>query len=251
VPYLSRREEVDAYRRARERDERSRNIADIELPENDTESLAFVQGVREQIIAWTSRTPVSASEASSLTKSTGTNDRLWQLYPDYLNIAPPNFDARPDSTRGLSGFQKRLVHQLVRAEFPGFVTVSKPTFIQILAYNEARETSHRSGRMNALKAQVSKQTGLRWLVEAMVGGDLSGIDPMDCAQNMSGEPVFVDKGAITRQLNRLRDTLREHQTVLAGHNLFTDLVYFYNTFIGILPEQVEDFGEAIRGLFPM
>ncbi|KAI9780067.1 MAG: hypothetical protein M1839_007049 [Geoglossum umbratile] len=230
VPYLSRQEEADVHKRARERDGRSRNIAYIQLPESDTQSLAFVQRVREQIGEWTSRIP---------------------LRPDYLNISPLGLDSQPDSTHGLSGFEKRLVHQLVRAEFPGFVTISKPTFIQVIAYDEARETSHRSSRLNALKAQISKQTGLRWLVEAMVGGDLSGINPMDCAQNTTGEPVFVNKDTITSQLNGLRDALRGHHTILVGHNLFTDLVYFYNTFIGILPDQVDDFGEIIHQLFPM
>jgi poly(A)-specific ribonuclease len=88
-------------------------------------------------------------------------------------------------------------------------------------------------------------------VEAMLGGDLSGINPMDCARNVTGESIFVDKEAITSQLQGLRDALRGRKTVLAGHNIFTDLINFYKTFIGDLPEKVEDFQVIIHQIFPM
>jgi poly(A)-specific ribonuclease len=129
--------------------------------------------------------------------------------------------------------------------------LSRPTFIQILPYDEAREASYKSSRQNTLNAQIAKQTGLRWIVEAMVGGDLSGINPMDCAQNMTGESIFVDKEAIASQIRGLCGVLRGHQTVLVGHNLLIDLINFYKTFIGDLPEKVEDFQKAIHQIFPM
>ncbi|KAH0561953.1 hypothetical protein GP486_003338 [Trichoglossum hirsutum] len=238
VPYLSRQEEADVRLRARNRSERSKNIADLKIREDDTASLEFVQRAREQIRAWTSKTPYQQSPVG-------------QLHPEYLNIAPINFDAQPQSTHGLNNFQKRLIHQLVRAEFPGFVTLSRPTFIQILPYDEAREASYQSSRQNALNAQISKQTGLRWVVEAMVGGDLSGINPMDCAQNTTGESVFIDKEAISSQMRGLRDALHGRRTILVGHNLFTDLINFYKAFIGDLPEEVEDFQKVIHQIFPM
>ena len=40
-------------------------------------------------------------------------------------------------------------------------------------------------------------------------------------------------------------------TVLVGHNLFLDLVYFYSTFFGPLPDRVGDFQHIIAGLFPL
>lgn len=39
--------------------------------------------------------------------------------------------------------------------------------------------------------------------------------------------------------------------MIVGHNLFTDLVYLYTTFVGPLPNDVEDFQDRIRGLFPI
>ncbi len=45
--------------------------------------------------------------------------------------------------------------------------------------------------------------------------------------------------------------LRQKRTVLVGHNVFLDLVYFYSCFFGPLPERVEDFQQIFGYLFPM
>ncbi len=59
VPYFSREEE--AASRAAEIAKRDRNsFADIFIRDGDTESLEFIQRVRQDIIAWRNRSTVSA-----------------------------------------------------------------------------------------------------------------------------------------------------------------------------------------------
>jgi len=156
-----------------------------------------------------------------------------------------------ETSRGLNNYQKRLVHQLVRAEFPKLVTVSRPTFIQIVAYDAEREDATRQSKTTRFEEQLSRQIGLRWLVEAMVGGDLSGIDARKLARTTTGEPKFVDLRAIEGHLVALKEQLKGRRTVLVGHNLFTDLLYFYRCFFGQLPNRVEDFQKTIHSLFPL
>ena len=91
---------------------------------------------------------------------------------------------------------------------------------------------------------------MRWLVEAMVGGDLSGIDVRSFARSTTGEAIFVNLEAVRSQLTTLQDQLKGRRTVLVGHNLFTDLLYFYQCFFGPLPDKVEDFQRTIHALFP-
>ncbi|KZF21529.1 CAF1-domain-containing protein [Xylona heveae TC161] len=230
VPYLSRNEEGLARKLALERQERAANIADIKIKTDDLDSNQFMDRVRNEIEAWrTSKSPK----------------------PDFLNIAPIGHDVQLDSRTGLTNFQKRLVHQIVRADYPELVTISKPQFIQVISFDKDREERIKIARAKRIDAQIARQTGLRWLFEAMVGGDLAGIDPRSTARNQSGDPVFVDLEATRGQLQALRKKLQDRPTVLVGHNLFTDLVNLYKCFFGNLPDRVEDFQKKIHELFPV
>ena len=59
VPYLSRQEEAYVRLQAQEREQRKKNIEDIQLRGEDTQALEFVKRVRKQIKLWTSKKPVS------------------------------------------------------------------------------------------------------------------------------------------------------------------------------------------------
>ena len=237
-----------ARQRALDRQDRA-GFADILLKEDDVESFEFVRRVRAEINLWLNRTAVWLNLAHAI--EIEANRGLIQPEAEYLNIAPLGAELDPQDNRGLNNFQKRLVHQLVRAEFPDLVTVSRPLFVQIMAYDQAREDSIKKGRARHLEEQLSRQVGLRWVIEAMVGGDLSGIDPRNFARNKNGEPIFVDLEAMTRDLDTLRTELKSKRTVLVGHNVFTDLMNLYRVFLGPLPDKVEEFQQAIHALFPM
>jgi len=55
--------------------------------------------------------------------------------------------------------------------------MSKPDYIQVIPLDEEREATWKSQRKKKIKEQIATQTGFRWVVEAMSGGDLSRLDP--------------------------------------------------------------------------
>lgn len=147
--------------------------------------------------------------------------------------------------KGLNNYQKRLVHQLVQVDHPGLVTISRPGYIQIVAYNKEREVALHNSRMGAFEERLKKHIGLRWLVEAMTGGDLAAIE------SWNSRPAISESEKVKPRFPGLFTRLKKHRTVLVGHNLFTDLVYFYACFIGKLPDRVEDFEGIMHHLFPI
>lgn len=169
-----------------------------------------------------------------------------QPKPDFLNIVPVDHAAHSFGNQGLNNYQKRLVHQLVRAEHPDLVTISRPGFIQIVAYEKEREDNVQKDRTRYFEEKLGKQIGLRWVVEAMVGGDLSGIDAQTLDHTVEGQSE-----AVTRAFNELRNELETKQTILVGHNVFLDLINFYRCFFGQLPDRVEDFQQTMHKLFPL
>ena len=83
----------------------------------------------------------------------------------------------------------------------------------------------------------------------MTGGDLSDIPVTWFCEENTKNPELKQK-AIAKEFEDVKIALKKKVHVLVGHNLFTDLVCVYKTFVGPLPVLVEDFQERIRGLFP-
>ena len=156
--------------------------------------------------------------------------------------------------RGLNNFQKRLVHQIVRAEYPDLVTVSRAEFIRIVAYNKKREDALQDAKLKGFEERLTKEVGLRWLVEAMVGGDLNALDPAVSRRNNGGrsdETHYRIPWRSDQQFLQAQASLKEKKTILVGHNVFMDLINLYACFFGNLPDRVEDFQRTIHQLFPM
>lgn len=171
-----------------------------------------------------------------------------------MNVPPPTRMSDPKPTSffptTLNRFQKRLVHQLIEAEYPFLVTVGKPAFIQVLEFDEAREKAVREQRMRFTQERVWKQTGFRWIAEALAGSDLSNLDSGYFMGVMANSPA--GQGISLEQFaDRLKQRLKSHRPVIIGHNLFTDLIYFYRCFFGPLPDSVEDFQAVAHELFPV
>jgi hypothetical protein len=95
----------------------------------------------------------------------------------------------------------------------------------------------------------SRIIGLRWIFEALVGGDLSGINPEWFVSTLSDKPED-QLPYIKAELAHIIATLREKKHILVGHNIFTDLGFMYNAFVGRLPASVKDFQDEIHELFP-
>lgn len=109
----------------------------------------------------------------------------------------------------------------------------------------------RANRLESYSAKIQKQMGIRWFVEAMVGGSLDKLDAGRLVKSYCGTLVWVDTERVNADFKGLKDRLAGNQTVLVGHNVFLDLVYFYRCFFGKLPDTVVDFQKQIHELFPL
>ncbi|KAK2753240.1 hypothetical protein FQN54_007931 [Arachnomyces sp. PD_36] len=233
LPYLSRQEEAQVKIDLIERNNFSSIISDIDVKDTDAESLDFLQAVRRDIDEW-------------LALGDGEN---------YLNIPKPSYinssDTDKDNPTTINNFQKRLIHQLVRAEYPYLVSIGKSTFMQIIRYNEERENGVKLERGKRIQEKVSKQIGFRWIVEGMVGGDLRHLDPKIFESVMPSSKEIEAECALQAYSLELEARLKKNRPALVGHNIFTDLVNLYGCFFGKLPDRVEDFQTAISKLFPL
>ncbi|PWY69144.1 CAF1 family ribonuclease [Aspergillus heteromorphus CBS 117.55] len=230
VVYLSRDEEEQILENAAARRDRSAVHTSLDVEETETESIAFLAEVRRLVDDWLA---------------------LHDARGEYLNIPPPSPPTASKQSKSmpseLNRFQKRLVHQLIEVEYPSLVTVSKPTFIQIIIYDEKREEAVRNQKMQWVQDRIRRQTGFRWIAEALVGGDLTNLEPfLSVSEGMPksrlAQKEFLDRAKLLLQYNR---------PVLVGHNLFTDLIYFYRCFFGPLPDRVEHFQYIVHRLFPV
>lgn len=152
---------------------------------------------------------------------------------------------------GLNRFQKRLVHQLVEVEYPGYVTIGRPTFVQIVYYDEDRENAIRDKRVQRVRERVWNETGFRWIAEALAGGDLSNLSP-GYFGGIRANMGPVGQGETLKDfVDDFKKNLKAHRPVLVGHNLFMDLIYFFRCFFGPLPDSVEDFQAMVHEHFPV
>jgi poly(A)-specific ribonuclease len=223
VQYLSRQDAHDTQQRVAERLNRKSQVEDMQLKPGDVESLDFVRRARDAIVAW------KKSDNGSLEITTHTG----------LPNPPPN--------PVISRFEKRLVHQLVRAEFPNLVTIGRQECIRIIYYDKQREEENKSNIKNRVKEQIAKQTGFRWVFEALAAdGDIHEADPYYFGRYTNAPIIAEDRTDIKERFDRAQDRLQRHQPVLVGHNMFTDLVYFYRSFVGELPDTLDGFRSALH-----
>lgn len=227
VAYLSHAEEAFAQERNKQSFGGNHSNPDITIAPDDTQALEFFRRVRHTITAWI--------------ESTAEDKR------DFVNIGTGS------NTGSLNGYQRRLVHQLVRNEFSTLRTFSKSdgAFMRVEKIDDEREAVHTKRRMQAFRGSISKQIGLRWIFDALCGSDLSAIDAKLSCLNEIGKPTFYDLEDKRAELEEIRTALDRKSKVLVGHNLFTDLIFLYQTFMGRLPETVVKFQQEIHRLFPM
>ena len=188
VPYFSREEEAQARLSANARRNKY-SVTDIYIEDDDIESFEFIHRVRQDVIAWQNRSTVRNKTlhwgvAEAIYTFRGVSPRKFvyiclqfsQPGPDFLNITPVGHGPSTHNGRGLNGYQKRLVHQLIRAEFPGLVSLSKHDFIQLIPYEKKREEARIRRQLAWFEMRMTSQVGLRWVVEAMCPG-IDGVLP--------------------------------------------------------------------------
>ncbi|THV54710.1 hypothetical protein BGAL_0021g00120 [Botrytis galanthina] len=226
VPYLSEQEEVEARERYDQRIERNAAIPSIVFDPSDVGTLEFYRRARSIITEW-----IEAKEPKMT----------------FVNV---------DNPKGpLNGFQRRLVHQLVRSEFPQCRCFARldGSFMQVEKIDHDREARFKIEQLKKFNQRIATQSGARFIFEALCGGDLTGIDPMwSYTHDENAQPSNADSShaALEAELAKVTKKLKEKQHVIVGHNLFTDLCFLYKTFIGDLPAGVGDFQSQIHSLFP-
>jgi hypothetical protein len=140
---------------------------------------------------------------------------------------------------------------LIEVEYPYLVTIGKPSYVQIVDYDEERERAIREQKMSRAQERIWKQTGFRWVVEALSGGDITNLDPYCFMGIMNCSAAIEPQPSLREFSDKLKQRLQTHRPVLVGHNIFTDLVYLYRCFFGPLPDKIEDFQVIAHELFPI
>lgn len=136
---------------------------------------------------------------------------------------------------------------MVKTEYPGLKTRSMPDCIMIEQRNGG--AMEFGARIRESNLRIRKHIGFRWIAEALVGGDLSGLEP----STFEGLLPVVKDPLITAQTltERLKSRLKENRPILVGHNCFTDIIFFYRCFLGPLPDTVDEFITLIHQTFPI
>ncbi|EPE28802.1 Ribonuclease H-like protein [Glarea lozoyensis ATCC 20868] len=226
VPYLSRTEEDVHREEYQARTSRTSTIPDLIIPASDTTNLTFYRKARSTISEW-----INSSKPEF----------------DFVNVG-----SVLDPT---SGYQRRLIYQLIRSEFPGLRAFPRggKEFMQVVKVDVKREAEFQKRKDESFEAGLAKQIGLRWIFEALSGGNLDGINPRwFYVEGKDGDETKPENqlDAIVKDVEKVKLALLKKQHIIVGHNLFTDLGFLYNTFVGILPEKVSHFQEEIHELFP-
>ena len=133
-----------------------------------------------------------------------------------------------------------------------------------MPFDQKREDAQLQRRIAWFENNLARQVGMRWLAEAMCP-DVDKVLPKEfvppfasgnlAALANSTYPT-MDTTDEEREVHILRfaelcKKLEQKRTVLVGHNLFLDLIYFYAFFFGPLPDRVEDFRKTIAQIFPL
>ena len=125
-------------------------LANMEIKEDDQ---PLIQHIRDQIEIWL-----------ALPKDQQEN---------YINI--PEEAAGPQIPPTLNRYQMRLTHQVVKNEYPTLKTTSMKGFIQITNPSAEQVTRDRARKDEQHEKDISYAIGFRYLMEGIVGGDLSNM----------------------------------------------------------------------------
>lgn len=232
VTYLSRAEHtkalVDFGKRQETFNNPTRQLLD-DISSYDHETIAFVRDAANQIKLW-----IDAGAAGLATQ-------------DHVAV---------DIVGGTQNrYRKKILHELLRSQFSDYRAYQPDqgaTFMKVVKIDPEREANVTAGRKMVFEAALKKETGFRFVIEALFGGDISGIDSSWFAVNYDGNSQWINVNQIERDMAEIGNSVKtNHKSrLLVGHNVFMDLAFLYQTFIGDLPERIEDFQAVIHELLP-
>ncbi|KIX04539.1 uncharacterized protein Z518_05409 [Rhinocladiella mackenziei CBS 650.93] len=223
VHYLSRQEQDQIRKNLIEAQQARANIPDMILKEEDS---VLVDHIKQSIKQW-QELPKDQQET-------------------YINI--PAEDANDPIPSALNRYQVRLIHQIVRNEYPSLRTQGMGHFVQITSPTVEQQANQKEIQEQMLEREVGKAVGFRWIVEAIIGGDIS---TMPHYYVRAGFPEGKAPKDIQNFLDQLQTRLRSQTRALVGHNCMTDVMNLYRCFFGDLPDRLEDFRTRLHELFPI
>ncbi|KAF2400807.1 CAF1-domain-containing protein [Trichodelitschia bisporula] len=206
---------------------------DLKIAEDDYDALTLVDHLRAKINEWIAKGVHDDSESLCIS-----------------NLKDTTADSTGSST--LTTYHRALVHETVRNEYPTLKTGSENGAIFVKLKSNIEAESLDSLRVRQHSAEISKAVGFRWILEAMVGGDLSHMDIRQYAMETirAYEPGVDNVMTYLAATRKSLDNLKNRRTVLVGHNMLFDLVYLL-ALLGPLPDSVEAFQATIHKLFPL
>lgn len=232
VTYLSRPEVAQALVDYRRRlDDKNSTTAEFVagIAPHDHETIAFVRGAKKKIEGWTAEVAANKTQDRSVDIAIGggTNAR----------------------------YHRKLVHDMLRTQFKdyrGYQPSFEATFMTIEKINVEKEEKIAAGRKGVYEVALKKEIGFRYIIEALsTGGDITKIPTSMFIVSHDGESsVWLDAGKIERDLADIQKKLEKKLRTIIGHNMFMDMAFVYQAFIGELPESVVDFQSEIHRLFP-
>jgi poly(A)-specific ribonuclease len=234
VQYLSRVEEAEAIQKANERLDFRNRFEDIQLTERDVDALDFITKVRGEIDDW-----VQSKVVFPRTITIGSKTKHWR------DLNPGDAD--------LSPFERRLVHQLVRADYPQLTTISRADAVAVTYFDKHRDDRHKRLQTKRASRKITSHVGFRWIIEALLGGNIGDIEAEPLILDFLGTAIEFgpDKAEVEKRLSRVMDKLAVRRPVLVGHNVFVDLIFIYQNFLQDLPGQVGQLQEIVHGDFPL
>lgn len=223
VHYLSRQEEQQVRDKLADDDKKRSKIPDMILKDDD---IVLVDYIKKSINDW---------------QATSKDDQ-----ESFLNIPAEGVKDPLPST--LNRYQIRLTHQVVRNEYPKLKTHSMGHFVQVTNPTAEQQANQEEIKLRNREREVGNAIGFRWILEAIIGGDISGLPHYYVRSAFEEGEAPEDCDAFIRDLQA---QLRNQTRAIVGHNCLTDIVNMYRCFFGDLPEKVDDFASKIHALFPM
>lgn len=220
VPYLSSAEaeqkDIIDFAKNKEKDEEHIDVGQLPPQTRD-----FYSNVQAKLRAWS-------------------NSWIYEAEIKPLRIENPHGGR-------LNNLQKRLIYQLVEVDFKDCRAYSRAGSAYMEVVESEANEQPASGRIKAMRNQaVVKQTGIRFLWDAICGRLFAHkIDP----DLIVGEdPARIIQ--LKTDLKEYERQLRNQSPVFVGHNILWDLCFLHGTFVGPLPERVEDFQAIVRDRLP-
>lgn len=161
-------------------------------------------------------------------------------------------DVRPLIIRNPYGgrfhrFQKHLIHQLVGTEFPDYNAHSRDgsRCIEITPRPILELKTDRYAKEQRRQA-VAKQIGFSHVWDALTGQAFARKIDKDLIVGQCPQKEIELIG----ELFEYEQRIKTNKPIIVGHNMLWDLCFLFNTFIGRLPDTVDEFQKMVSNKMP-